>query len=95
MARAEDRGTYGPEWVSLPPATTVDPLQSTLDAFASLTEEDRQVLIEAQRQDRMAVLQKKLAGLSERDLETLLAQSLGASPEAKRGPGRPKKQQVA
>ena len=90
---AAERATYGPEWVTVPPSTTADPLQSTLDAFASLNEEDRQVLIEAQRQDRMAVLQKKLAGLSEGDLEKLLAQT--GQPEAKRGPGRPKKQQVA
>ena len=91
---AEERMALGQSWASIPPqVASVDPEQDMRDALEALSDEDRALLLEAQRQDRMAVLQKKLAGLTQDQLDTLLAGT--ATPEAKRGPGRPKKAAVA
>lgn len=72
-----------------PAMAAIDPmaeLQAELDA---LTPDDRALVLEAQRQDRLKALHTKLAGLSDASLLTLTA-----SPEErieKRKPGRPRK----
>lgn len=79
-------------YVLTPPVMTpVDPLTAVQSAFDALTPEEQAILVEEQRQDRLTALRAKVAGLSEAQLEALLA----GQPEAKRGPGRPKKAQVA
>jgi len=64
----------------------IDPLEQIQAQFDALSEEDQQLLIEAQAMDKRARLQAALANLSERDLEQLVGKA------QKRGPGRPKKQ---
>ncbi len=87
---AAERADYGEEWISTPPAAAVpDPFGDMQAALDLLSADDRALLIESQRQDRMRVLQAKLAALPQAQLEALLAGQ--AEPIAKRGPGRPKK----
>ena len=78
-------------YVSFPPqqqpANAVESLKAELDA---LSPDDRAVVIEMQRQARMSALQAKLAALSEADLS-----SIAEEVPVKRGPGRPRKTDVA
>jgi hypothetical protein len=57
----------------------------------ALSPEDRAMLVKAAQADRLAKIQEQMAGLSEAELAALTA-SLGLEP-AKRGPGRPRKEQ--
>ncbi len=70
------------------PADVVINLMDELQMqFEALPEEDRNLLIAAQKRDRIAKLQAQFAELPEDKLNALLAQ---VQPE-KRGPGRPRK----
>ncbi len=76
VSGAEERAKYGEEWISTPPAALViDPLSNIQDAFAGLSDEEQQLIMEAQKRDRIAKMQAKLADLSEEDLARLVAQS--------------------
>ncbi len=68
----------------------MDALKYELDSFSA---EDRALIIDAQKQTRIAGLQAKLAGLSEEALARLLgeAEQDEATGEVKRRPGRPRK----
>jgi hypothetical protein len=59
------------------------------EALAELTPEERQMVVEAQRQSRLDAIQKKLSALSSDDLD----RALEGAPDAvvKRGPRRPRK----
>lgn len=71
----DEEASYGAEWASIPPsAKPIDPLAGVQDIFAGLSDDERALLIEAQKADRMTRLRAKLADLSEGDLERLLAQ---------------------
>ena len=91
---ADEHAQMGEEWLLLPPAQTapepMDVMRSELDAR---TPEDRAVLIEGQRQARMAALQAKMATLPDAALEALLgdAAAQATTGTVKRGPGRPKR----
>lgn len=79
-------------WSNFPPLvapqTTADAIQAQLDA---LTPEERQLVFEAQRQQRMAALQAKLAAMPDAQLAKLMAADAAGEEPAKRGPGRPRK----
>ncbi len=72
-------------YVLTAPANAVapDPMDAIRAAFEALPPEDQQLLIEAQRQDRIHVLRTKLAGLDPDKLESLLASV--EKPQAKKG----------
>ncbi len=78
----------GPDWHTKPPMTTpmsnADRLKTEL---ASLSDEDRAFVLEAQRQSRLSRLQASLSNLS----DAALTEVAGETVTAKRGPGRPKK----
>lgn len=71
-----------------PVRETVPTAVSVRDELAQLTPEERELVLEAQRQQRLRKLQDKIANLSDMDLETAL---LTVAQQVKRGPGRPKK----
>ncbi len=77
--------------LTAPASIVIDVMEQMRQQFEALPAEDQALLIEAQRQDRIAALKAKLAELPEDKLQAMLAQ---ADP-AKRKPGRPKKEQVA
>jgi hypothetical protein len=80
-------------YVELPPFEIVlDPMDALAAQIDALSADDREALIESQRQDRIGAMRQKLAALSEDKLAILLGQ---AEAPAKRGPGRPKKEHVA
>jgi hypothetical protein len=84
LADYESRG-----YVSYPPhSAAVSPLEAIKDELASLTPEEHQMVVEAQRKSRMDAIQKKLSALSADDLDRALE---GAAEQVKRGPGRPRK----
>lgn len=60
-------------------------VQDATDELAALTDEERQMVLAAQRQKRLEVLQTKLAKLSDAELAAVQGQPV------KRGPGRPRK----
>lgn len=64
------------------PKSTVE---DVTDELAALTPEERELVLTAQRQKRLEVLQAKLAKLSEAELAAVQGQPV------KRGPGRPRK----
>ncbi len=70
-----------------PADVVIDVMEQLQSQFEALPEADKQLLIAAQRQDRIGKLQAQLADLPEDRLNALLAQSL----PVKRGPGRPPK----
>lgn len=85
LADYEARG-----YVAYPPnAAPVSPLQQMQEALAELTPEERQMVVEAQRQSRLDAIQKKLSALSSDDLDRALDGAVEAV--VKRGPGRPRK----
>jgi len=84
MEQQIEKGSF---YVLDPPDLRVDPIDKMRLELESLSPEDRALVVETQQKSRMAMLQAKLAALSEDDLHALLA---GTVP-AKRGPGRPKK----
>ena len=66
----------GSVYVTYPPfAVEVDPMDALAAQIDALSEGDRAALIEAQRQDRIAAMRKKLGELSEEKLAILLAQT--------------------
>lgn len=82
-------------FVLAPPADAppIDPLAALTEQLEALPEEDRALLVAAQRQDRMTALREKLAALPEDKLAAVLATVEGSSEvPAKRGPGRPRKE---
>jgi len=72
-----------------PASVVIDVMETMRAQFEALPEEDQKLLVEAQRQDRIAALKAKLAELPEDKLQAMLAQAGGKKV------GRPKKQEVA
>ncbi len=70
-----------------PADVVIDVMDQIRQQFDALPEEDRKLLIAAQRQDRIAKLQAQMVEMPEDELNAMLAQSL----PTKRGPGRPPK----
>lgn len=71
------------QYARYPPfAVELDPMDVLAAQIDALSETDRAALIESQRQDRIAAMRQKLAGLSEDKLAILLAQS--EKPQAKK-----------
>lgn len=87
QAEMVDKKAHG--YIGVPPASVVvDPVEQMRAALDALSEEDRALLIEANKQERLGKLKAQLAELPEGELSALLAQ---AGTEPKRGPGRPRK----
>ena len=63
-------------------AAAPDPMEAIRAAFDALSPEERDLLIEAQKQDRINALRAKLSQLAPDQLETLLASA--EKPQAKR-----------
>lgn len=72
-------------------ADAPDPMETLRLALAQMSEADRTAVIAAAQRDRVAKLQEQLAALTDDQIESLL----GATSPIKRGPGRPRKDQVA
>lgn len=84
QAKAEAQG-YSTVYPNIAPAP--EPLPESIEQeLAGLTDEERQMVFDAQRKSRLDRIQAKLAGLSEAELTALAP----ATP-VKRGPGRPRK----
>lgn len=79
-AHADAYGTMPPEH---PVAQT--PMDAMRDALDGLTEEERALIIEGQKKERMAAIQAKLAALPADTLEALLAQSADQATGKRRG----------
>jgi len=77
-----------PAWVE------PDPMDAIRAQFEALPPEDRALLIAAQQQDRINRLKAQLSEMPEDKLAALLASAEPAG-EAKRGPGRPRKDSAA
>ncbi len=77
--------------LTAPASVVIDVMDQMRAQFEALSAEDQALLIDAQKQDRLAALRAQLGTLPEDKLQAMLAQ---ADP-AKRKPGRPKKEQVA
>ncbi len=90
LAAHEAKQAEGCWTETAPSAAPVDPLADIEAELAALSPDDRAMIIEAQRQDRLKALQAKMAQLSERSLEALLSDAKEQATQ-KRGPGRPKK----
>lgn len=80
LARFDDEG-YLKFPIQAAPKTAVEDVAAEL---AALTDDERQLVFEAQRQARLSSIQAKLAKLSNAELESV-------SVPVKRGPGRPRK----
>ncbi len=82
-------------------AAAVAPMDAIRAELAALSPEDRALVIEAQRQQRLQALQAKMASLDSTALDSLLGdadvqrynqdEGAGRFPEPRRGPGRPPK----
>lgn len=70
-------------YVTVPPANAEapDPLEELRAAFEALSPEDRATIVAAQKQSRLDAIQAQMAGLTESELEALLA---GAQPKRKK-----------
>jgi len=65
-----------PAWGKVAPVQApVDPMEAVRSELASLSPEDRTLVIEMQRQERIQALKAKMAALPEVDLESLLSES--------------------
>ena len=84
---AADAIALGDDWGEVPPVQApVDPIDAMRAVLADLTPEERQLVLDAQRDDRLRAIQAKLAALAPADLSAVLEDAV-----AKRGPGRPRK----
>lgn len=84
---AKEVEALGSEWTATPP--TIDlpsPLESLEALMATLSPEDRELVMVEQRNVRLRAIQTQLAALSPEDLE-----AVGSGIPMKRKPGRPKK----
>ncbi len=83
----------GEDWSDVPPSFVDDPVASMQDEMAQLSAEERQMVIDAQKQARLARINAKLALMSDADaLKAFSAVEDGATPEvAVRKRGRPRK----
>jgi hypothetical protein len=72
-------------------AETPDPADAVREALKAMSPEDRAVCIQAAQATRLAKVQEAMAGLKDADLEAVMA----SLEPAKRGPGRPRKEDVA
>ncbi len=89
---ADEKATKTAFYTDVAPMAVVkEPMQEMQDLLDGLSDEDRALVLEAQKQQGMEALQERLAGLSEEQLAALLEKS---NP-AKRGPGRPRKESAA
>jgi hypothetical protein len=70
----------------------VDPMAEIEAALAALSVEERAMVVESQRKQRVAALTEKMAGLSDGALASLLSD---APKTEKRKPGRPRKSDAA
>jgi len=86
---AEGYVTMAPAWVE------PDPMEAIRTQWEALSAEDQALLLESQKQDRIAMLKAKLSALPEAKLAEMLskaAQETPAQQEIRRGPGRPRKE---
>jgi hypothetical protein len=82
----KDVDALGDEWTAIPPSIELpSPLESLEEAMAGLTDEERALVMNEQKNVRLRAIQAQLAALSADDLA-----SLSGIP-VKRKPGRPKK----
>lgn len=88
---AAERSYTSQGYVSTAPENAVapDPMDAIRAALAQLSPEDRALMVEAQDQDRKAVLRAQLAALAPEELQAVLG---GLEAPTKRGPGRPKRE---
>ncbi len=90
---AEERQMSDIYTLTAPAHRVLEPMDALKLELDSFSEEDRALILNAQKQTRIAELQAKLAGLSEEALTRLLGESEQdeATGEVKRRPGRPRK----
>ena len=80
--------TTAPAWVE------PDPMELIRAQWDALSPDDQALLLESQKQDRIALLKSKLSVLPENKLAELLSKQAHETPEqqeVRRGPGRPRK----
>ena len=70
-----------------PSAVVLDPMEQLQEQWAALSPADQALILESQKQDRIASLKQKLSVLP----EAKLAEMMSDMESAKRGPGRPRK----
>lgn len=86
----EEHQAKGEMWISTPPASqALDPVARAKEMFDALSPEDQALVLEQQRQARIASVTAAMGGLT----ATQAAEALGQP--VKRGPGRPRKADVA
>ncbi len=82
----------GGEWTSVPPTSKpIDPVERARLMFEALNDEDKALVLEQQRQARIAAVSGAMSALTANQA----AQAVGLEIPAKRGPGRPRKADVA
>ena len=72
-----------------------DPMDAIQAQWDALSADDQALLLESQKQDRIAMLKAKLSALPEAKLAEMLAKAAQETPaqqEIRRGPGRPRKE---
>ena len=76
------------EWSSIPPSVDLpSPMESLEEAMATLTDEERQMVMHEQRNVRLSAIKAQLALLNAEDLASVQ----GVAPPVKRKAGRPRK----
>ena len=84
---ASELASLNDEWVEIPPSVELpSPMESLGEAMASLSDDERRLVMEEQKKVRLSAIQAQLAALSPEDLASLTS---GAVAPRKRG--RPRK----
>lgn len=81
----EEQDEKSVEYTHIPPTTTaMDPIETLSDALADLTEQEREVILKAQEQQRRKALEDQIAALTPQQLDKLLAQATKPSKRARK-----------
>jgi hypothetical protein len=85
VPNAAAEAALGPEWMDRPSGTPLAAIDQVQQEMMLLTDEERQMVVDAHRDARVKSVQAKMAKLSDAELSSVLPNT------PKRGPGRPKK----
>ena len=97
LSTEDERRHHALGFVWTPPAwVEPDPMEAIRAQWDALSPDDQALLLESQKQDRIAMLKAKLSALPEAQLAEMLAsQAQSQGDVVKRGPGRPRKDSAA
>ena len=91
QSQSEEQVLVG-EWRTTPPAMSVsNPIHDIESELALLTPEERQMVFEAHRQQRLSRIQAKLGQLTDEQMAQVAGLTEPDAAPVKRSPGRPRK----